>query len=110
MVDYAYYVGDYMGSVIPENAFPTAAARAQHILAQLCRRCHVVGGEDSRAMAVCAMAETLYAAPRHSRGVAEERVGEVSVRYDSSRAADRALWRELYRKAAIYLDFYRGVQ
>lgn len=109
MVDYAYYIDSYMGSTIPEKDFSAMATRAKRALEKFERCYHVVGGDDSRAMAICAMAEALYADTRRSRGVAAESVGSVSVRYESDKQADQALWRALYRQACIYLDIYRGV-
>ena len=109
MVDYAYYTGSYMGSRIPEKEFSGMATRAKSALERFDRCYHVVGGDDSRAMAVCAMAEALYADSRRSRGIAAESVGSVQVRYESDKLADQALWRTLYRQACIYLDIYRGV-
>ena len=43
-------------------------------------------------------------------GFSAATVGGVSVRYDQTEEADRRLARELYRKASIYLDIYRGVE
>lgn len=111
MVDYAFYEGVYLGSAIPQKAFGEMAARAEEILARFRRIYRVdIPGEDSLGMAVCAMAETLYAASRRRGGVTAASVGQVSVRYDGAQAADRALHRELFEKAAIYLDICRGVQ
>ena len=109
MVDFEFYVNCYLGSLIPERAFPAAAARAAAALERFCRNYRVAeSGEDARRMAVCAMAETVYSAGRRRSGVTEASVGSVSVRYEDSQSGDKALWRELYRKAAIYLDIYRG--
>ena len=107
-VDFAYYRDDYMGSRIPEKAFDALAARASEVLAVLCRNYVVMGGEDCRKMAICSMAEGLYNAARN-RGVAASTAGNTSVRYDPGTNSDRALRRELYRRAGIYLDIYRGV-
>ena len=104
MVDYAYYTGSYMGSQIPEKEFSGMATRAKSALERFDRCYHVVGGDDSRAMAVCAMAETLW--QNRNQGLASANIGSVSVEYETDR---KALRRALYEKACIYLDIYRGV-
>ena len=110
MVDYDFYVNTYLGSTIPEKAFPGMAARAGAALERFQRIYAVVqNGEDSRNMALCAMAESIYANQRRSSGVTSASVGNVAVRYEHSESTDKALWRELYQKAGIYLDIYRGV-
>lgn len=104
MVTYDFYENTYLGTAVPRKVFPRYAAQAQSVLDRLCGICRVEGGEESRAMAVCAMAETLY---RHDRygGVETASAGEVSVRYRQS----GGLMAELYAQAGIYLDIYRGV-
>ena len=104
MENYDFYVNTYMGSRVPEQAFAAAAARAREVLDYLCRVCRVEGGETAKAMAVCAMAEVIYAYAGR-KGVVSSSVGEVSVRYGEK----DTLQGELYRKAGIYLDIYRGV-
>ena len=108
MVSYDFYINSYMGSAVPEKAFAGVAARAREVLDRLCRICTVEGGETSKAMALCAMAETLYRHGNDKAGLASAAVGEVSVRYETGREQNRALQEELYRKAGIYLDIYRG--
>ena len=108
MVDYEFYVSNYLGSTIPQKAFPAAADRAQEALQRLKGSYRVVAaGPEAEKMAICAMAEAVYAA-RCRRGVTSASVGNVSVRYEDSRSASKALWRELYEQASIYLDIYRG--
>ena len=110
MADYGFYTDVYLGSAIPAKPFPEFALRAKEELQRLQRTYRVVSpGEDSLRMAICAMAETLYAHSKRRGGVTAATVGEVSVRYEQGAAADRSLTRELYRKAAIYLDISRGV-
>ena len=105
MVDYDFYVHTYLGSTVPEKAFPGCAARAEAVLAGYERCCKVnCPGPDSRAMAVCAMAEAVYEQAK-SEGLSAATAGSVTVRYRS----DRSLSRELYRRAGIYLDILRGV-
>ena len=110
MADFAFYTDAYFGSTIPEKAFLGMAQQAKAILARFQRIYRVeVPGEDSLKMAICAMAESLYAHARRRGGVIAATAGEVSVRYEESHRADQQLQRELYEKASIYLDFYRGV-
>lgn len=110
MTDYNFYTHVYLGNLIPVRAFPEMALRAQEELARIQRRYQVtVPGEDSLQMAICAMAETLYTHARRRSGVTAASVGEVSVRYESGAETGRQLQRELYDKASIFLDIYRGV-
>ncbi|MBR4108731.1 MAG: hypothetical protein IKK41_00175 [Oscillospiraceae bacterium] len=111
MVDYEFYVNCYLGSGIPEKAFPTAAAQAAAALDRILRIYTVAEhGEQTRKLAICAMAEAVYAASRRKAGVTAASVGNVSVRYENGEHANKSLQRELYQKAAIYLDIYRGAQ
>lgn len=110
MVDFAYYKDTYLGTAIPEKAFPGMAKRAEEALQRLQRIYQVkVNGEDSRKLAICAMAEAVYAASKRRSGVTAASVGEVSVHYGNSESADKALQRQLYEKASIYLEITRGV-
>ena len=106
MVDYSYYTQEYLGVQIPQKQFDRCLARAKEALAAMERCYTVAGGTEERRLALCAMAETVYEA-EHRRGVVSATVGSVSVRYGESGA--RQLWRELYDKAAIYLEIRRGV-
>jgi hypothetical protein len=111
MVDYEFYVNHYLGSVIPEKAFPASASQAEAALERFCRIYRVSdSGEESRRMAVCAMAEAVYTASRRRSGVTAASTGSISVRYENGESPDKALWRELYQRACIYLDIYRGVK
>ena len=104
MVSYDFYVNTYMGSAVPEQAVEAAAARAREALEYLCRVCRVEGGEEAKAMAICAMAEAVHAYAGRN-GVVSSTVGEVSVRYSQQ----DSLQSELYHRAGIYLDIYRGI-
>lgn len=105
MVDYDFYVNHYLGSAIPEKAFSGMAAQAAQVLGRLKQTYRVESsGQEAEAMAVCAMAETLW--QNRNRGLSAANIGSVSVRYETDR---NALRRELYDKARIYLDIYRGV-
>ena len=111
MADFTFYRDVYLGSAIPEKAFPGMALRAREVLERFQRSYRVtVPGEDSLKMAVCAMAESVYAASKRRGGVTAATVGEVSVRYEGGESAARSLNRELYEKASIYLDISRGVE
>ena len=110
MADYGFYTDVYLGSLIPEKAFPEMAMRAGEHLARMQRNYRVTTeGTDSLNMAICAMAEALYAHSRRRSGVTAASVGEVSVRYEGGESSGRNLQRELYEKASIYLELSRGV-
>lgn len=104
MIDYDFYVNVYLGTAIPEKAFPGVAARARDGLEGICRCYRVSGEEVSRKMALCAMAETLYSRRGREDCVSAATVGGVSVRYENG-----SLNRQLLQQARIYLDIYRGV-
>ena len=70
----------------------------------------------AEAMAVCAMADTLAYIVAAQNGVAaitSASVGSVSIGYANSVGkvdiSPKGQAKELYRSAAMYLDFYRGV-
>lgn len=108
MVSYDFYANTYQGSRIAAGAFPALAARAEEELQRIRRYCRVRScGEDSYAMAICAMAEVLAAFPAEN-AIASQTVGGVTVRYDSGEDR-RRLRKRLYDKAGIYLDIYRGI-
>lgn len=108
MLTYDFYVKDYMGSQIPEKAFPGLAARAADALAQFERVYRVKdSGEVSRSMALCAMAECIYDDSKH-RGIQSANVGSVKIQYNEK--TPRKYLSRLYDSAAIYLDICRGVE
>ena len=105
MVDYEFYVNDYLGSAIPENAFSGVAAQAHRWLKKFKNSYRVESsGMEAEKLAVCAMAETLW--QRRNDRLATANVGSVSVHYA---AAKTPLRRTLFEKASIYLDIFRGV-
>ena len=107
MVSYDFYQNTYLGSALSEAAFASFAARAEDYLAKLERTCSVKPyGQDSRAMAVCAVAETL-AVFGSRQGVKSQSIGGVSVSYEGD--AEKKLQRQLLQNAGVYLDIYRGV-
>ena len=67
MTDYSFYTDTYMGSLIPEKAFPEMALRAGEHLARIQRNYRVTAsGTDSLHMAICAMAETVETATQRA--------------------------------------------
>ena len=105
MVDYQYYTREYLGELIPEKPFPGLVKKATAVLNRLCRDYVVSGGEEEKAMAICAMAEEMYRW-QGRMGVVGATVGAVRVQYQE--LSNRQLLSKLYSKAAIYLDIYRG--
>lgn len=109
MIDYDFYVNDYLGSAIPEKSFSGVAARAAEGLERLKRRYRVLPTDEmSEKMALCAMAEALYHHKNRKAGVTSATVGGVSVRYES--AGTKKLQQQLLEQARIYLDIYRGTK
>lgn len=107
MVTYDFYQNTYLGSALTEAVFKQAAARAEQWLSKLEQTCSVAPyGPDSRAMAVCAVAETMEVF-RKRQMIAQASIGGVSVRYEAD--TDRKLQRQLLQNAGVYLDIYRGV-
>ncbi len=105
MVDFEFYVNQYVGSAIPEKAFAGVAAQAQRYLDRLKNVYRVESsGAEAENMAVCAMAEAIW--ENRNKGVASASVGSVAVRYETDRPS---LGQTLYERACIYLDIYRGV-
>ena len=119
MPDFLYYQTTYMGTIQDEVEFNRYAARARDQLARY-RRIYTVTApdEDAEKMAICAMADAVawYEGARDGTGgpVASVSVGSVS-ETDSGGAAgsldfsQAAQDREMYRRACLYLDIYRGV-
>ena len=115
MVTYDFYTDSYLGDSIPEADFPRLSKRAGEQLARYNRLYTVTAPEtDSENMAVCAMAEALYefAQLQDAGGAVQSvSVGNVSENRaavaapDTSAAAQAA---ELYRRAGLYADIYRG--
>lgn len=105
MVDYEFYVNCYLGSAIPEKVFSGMAAQAKRVLDRWKQTYRIESsGLEAESMAVCAMAESLW--QNRNKGLTSASIGSVSVRYENDR---NTLFRELYDKARIYLDIYRGV-
>ena len=106
MPDYDFYTKDYLGTAIPEEKFPSLAARAAGVLDGYCRIYQLVDDAPvSRNMAICAMAEVLQEYIRQNR-CTQASLGSVSVRYAQPQ---KSLARRLWQAARVYMDFYRGV-
>lgn len=107
MVTYEFYQNTYLGSQLSETAFPEFAARAEEWLSKLERTCRAVPvGENSRDLALCAVAEMLEEQAGH-RQISQMSVGDVSVRYADN--ADQAFLKSLRQRVSCYLVFKRGV-
>lgn len=105
MVNYEFYVNQYLGSCIPEKFFSGVAARAERVLNRFKQVYRVESsGQEAESLAICAMAESLW--QNRNKGLTSANIGSVSVRYETDR---NALRRELFEQASIYLDIYRGV-
>ena len=106
MIDYGFYKDAYLGASIPENAFPRLMMRAKTWLENLEHTCRVVSyGEESRKLALCALAEVFYAYGGR-QGISQTSVGGVTVHYEPDQAP---LQRRLLQSVAGYLEVYRGV-
>lgn len=114
MVSYDFYGLTYGGITVPEAEWPGLAARASDRLAYYKRIYTVRGDEQAEGLAVCAMAEALYAFGQAQagglQGAGSVSIGSVSVslgqsaQLDCSPAAQDA---ELYRRARQYLTIER---
>lgn len=106
MVQYGFYTDQYQGFKIPEKDFAYAVQRAEDALERFKRIYRVTStGPVSENMALCAMAEAVYAASKRAGGVTSATMGKVSVHYGKT----ESLHRQLLSMAAIYLDIKRGV-
>ena len=105
MVTYEFYRDVFLGSRLEEDTFPGMIARAERWVQKLERTYQVEPvGEDSRDLAVCAVAETMDECMQH-QGIVQSTVGKVSVRYSDKKAMEQ----RLYRSAGVFLKSYRGV-
>ena len=118
MAGFEFYRESYRGGSIPAAEWPGYEARAAAQLERYKRIYTITSpGPDSEAMAVCAMAEALYAFDLLASGeggpVQSVSIGSVSASYGSGAAQSLDLSpqgqaRELYRCASLYLDIFRG--
>lgn len=117
MITYDFYLNTYQGCSISEGDWQLFATKAQSKLNHYKRIYTVTAPEEnSEAMAVCAIADTLayFAAVQNGTGgaVAGASIGSVSVSYATGNGIDtsaKAQERELYQSACEYLSIYRGV-
>lgn len=117
MTDFNFYSETYCGSLIPADAWDAVCRDAEAQMNRYERIYHVSYPQTgSRNMAVCAMAEALYefAQLQDAGGAVQSvSVGNVSENRaavaapDTSAAAQAA---ELYRRAGLYADIYRGAE
>lgn len=115
MLEYSFYTGEYAGNSIPEDAWAVVQRDAEAQLARYERVYTVVyPKENARSMALCAIADAIYAFDQLLAGggaVQSASVGSVSESYataDAPDTSDAARQRELYRCASLYADIYRG--
>ena len=116
MPDFAFYHTEYRGTSLPETEFPRLIQRAGETLSRYKRLYTVTAPtETSEAMALCAMAETLWYFENVLSGsagaVSSASIGSVSFSYAGAQSVDpspKAQAAELYRAAGQYLDIYRG--
>lgn len=117
MVSYEFYTQEYNGGSVSKEHWPALVQEASAKLNQYKRRYTVIAPEEnSEAMAICAMVETLdYFEIIQSGNIAVQSVdvGSVSVTYDNAaKSVDispKSKEAELYRAARLYLDICRGV-
>ena len=115
MTDYGFYTGEYAGSSIPQDAWPSVQRDAGAKVAQYERIYTVTWlGANSRDMAVCAIADAMYAFERlqaEGGALQSASVGSVSESRAAVSAPDTspvAQEREFYRCLCMYADVYRG--
>ena len=113
---YDFYKNTYCGTAIEEGDFPELLSRAHDKLRCYERSYRVTGDENSRKMALCAMAEAIGyfdTAQNGQGGLRYASVGTVSVSgkgiYSQVDISPKAQEQELYRAASLYLTIYRGV-
>ena len=111
----SFYRDVYRGSSLTGEELPELLARAQDWLSALERKCRVTGTEETRKMALCALAETMsyYEAAQNGQGALRyASVGTVSISgkgiYEMLDISPAAQDREMYRVAGRYLEIYRG--
>ena len=106
MPDYQFYQDVFCGSLIPQDKFRSRIQRAKDALEGMEMRFTVVPyGENSRKMALCAIAETLHSWEKTGQYEAVS-IGGVTVRYEKER---RSLNRSILQSVQGYLEIYRGV-
>lgn len=115
MTDYSFYTGEYGGSSIPQDAWTAMQRDAGARVARYERIYAVTWLEpNGRDMAVCAIADAMYAFERlqaEGGAIKSASVGSVSESRAAVSAPDTspaAQEQEFYRCLCLYADVYRG--
>ena len=112
-VTYQFYVDTYHGGAISQEEWPAAEREARATIERYQRIYTVTEpGESASQMAVCAVADALYAyATESANPVSSASIGSVSVSYASESKSEEAKNRnrDCFDAASQYLDIYRGV-
>jgi len=117
--DYSYYVGEFMGNVIPNESFNSAARDASAFIDNVTmgRINFDTLSDDIKAKvknACCAVAELTYKHENDSPAVSSESVGNHSVSYAVTAKSGVEKEREKMRKVNLYLShtglLYRGLK
>lgn len=111
-VEYSFYTEEYLGDSIPVGEFTRLSRRASSQLDRY-KRIYTVSGDDTaEKLAICAMADALYFYEIAASGglITSSSVGSVSSGSQQANldVSDKAMSRELYRCAGLYLSIYRG--
>ena len=115
MTDYSFYTGEYGGSSIPQDAW-TAMQRDACFNDTASTEIYTVTWlePNGRDMAVCAIADAMYAFERlqaEGGAIKSASVGSVSESWAAVNAPDTspaAQEQEFYRCLCLYADVYRG--
>ena len=115
MIDYTFYTETYMGTLLSEEEVPKYIDRAGYKLDELTFARHrdealPVWVQLRVNLALCAIADLLYSsdsaaenAPAASAGIAEERVGDHTVKYLDAISAEQAMAAQIRSVATAYL-------
>jgi hypothetical protein len=110
MENFDFYRQVYQGQILSQEQWAVFGLRARERLERWRRIWTVVATPEALAMAVCAMAEALYAFEDGSGAVRSAAIGSVSVQYgscvDLSAEGQERLLVQILRR---YADVYRGV-
>ena len=105
MVTYEFYRDVFLGSRLEEDTFPGMIARAERWVQKLERTYEVEPvGKEIRDLAVCAVADTMDVFLQR-QGLVQSSVGKVTLRYSDKKAMER----QLYQSAEMFLEIHRGV-
>lgn len=108
--DYDFYQGAYQGNLIPESDWPAAARDSSAYIDRITygRLRHGATVTDDVRMAVCAVAEVVYAhqqgkAERGSDGIKSENVDGYSVTYEDPSVASKQYDADRMEAADLFL-------